>query len=234
MPSRNGNIRQATVATASVGCELTRRVGRTPPSRPRRMTIAAPAALRHRAGLLAWATIVWNAIEAVVAIGAGTAAGSGALIGFGLDSTVEVSAAVVALWYSRGEDDAREDAASKLIAVSFFALAGYVTLDAVVDLVQGNRPDESTVGMVLAVLSTIVMPVLAAAKRRTGQALGIRALIAEAAEIQVCAYLSVVLMVGLGVNATLGWWWADLLSALGIAALAANEGREAWRGEDCC
>lgn len=198
------------------------------------MTVTDAVTLRRRARLLSCATISWNTIEAVVAIAAGLAAGSGALIGFGLDSTVEVSAAVITLWYLRGKGEEREQLASRLIALTFFALGAYVAVDAISDLVRAAEPDDSIVGIVLAIASTIIMPFLAQAQHRNATRLGSRTLLAEAAETKLCVYLSVILLVGLALNATVGWWWADPLAALGIALLAANEGREAWRGEDCC
>lgn len=195
--------------------------------------------LRHRARLLVWATIAWNTAEAVIAITAGVDASSGALVSFGLDSTVEVSAALVALWYLRGEEDERGVRAGRLIGLSFWALAAWVTFDAVTDLVSGDRPEVSTVGIVLTGLSVVVMPVLARAKRRTGQALGSSALLAESNETMVCAYLSVAVLVGLVLHALVDWWWADPVAALVVAAIAAREGLEAWRGElledgGCC
>lgn len=206
------------------------------------MTIATSqraASLRRRARLLVWATIAWNTVEAFVAIGAGAAASSGALVSFGLDSTIEVSAALVALWYLRGEDDERGERAGRLIALSFWALAAWVTVDAVGDLVTGDRPDASTVGIVLTAVSLIVMPTLAVAKRRAGAQLGSNALVAESNETMVCAYLSAAVLAGLSLNALLDWWWADPIAALVVAAIAAREGLEAWRGElleedGCC
>jgi divalent metal cation (Fe/Co/Zn/Cd) transporter len=196
--------------------------------------VEAQAALRRRARFLAFATIGWNVIEAIVALTAGAVAGSSALVGFGLDSTVEVSASAVALWYLAGVDEEREHRALRLIGVSFFALAAYITFDAGRDLLTGSKAETSAVGIVLAALSLMVMPLLARAKRTTGERLGSRALVAESAETQLCAYLSAILLVGLVLRATVGWTWADPLAALGIAFLAAREGREAWRGEDCC
>lgn len=192
------------------------------------------AALQRRARVLAQATIGWNTVEAVVAIVAGAAAGSVALIGFGLDSIVEVNASVVALWYLAGVDEERELRARRLIAVSFFALAAYVTFDAARHLLTDAESSTSVVGIALSALSLLVMPTLAYAKRRTGERLGSRALVAEAAETKLCAYLSAIVLVGLVVRATIGWTWADPLAALGVAYLAFREGREAWRGEDCC
>jgi divalent metal cation (Fe/Co/Zn/Cd) transporter len=195
--------------------------------------------LRRRARWLVWATIAWNTVEAVVAIGAGAAASSSALISFGLDSTIEVSAAVVALWYLRGEGHEREAFASRLVGISFWALAAWVCVDAVSDLVTGVRPDVSVIGLVLTAVSIVVMPALAVAKRRTGRALDSSALVAESNETMVCAYLSVAVFVGLAANALLAWWWADPVAALVVAAIAAREGLEAWRGElleegGCC
>lgn len=211
--------------------------------RPVPATNPAPSAqtssLQRRARLLVWATIVWNTVEAVVALAAGAAASSGALVSFGLDSTIEVSAAVVALWYLRGESEEREQRAGRLIGVSFWALAAWVTFDAVTDLVAGDQPDVSAVGLVLTGVSVVVMPALAIAKRHTATALGSSALAAESNETMVCAYLSAAVLAGLGANALFGWWWADPVAALVVAAIAANEGREAWRGElledgGCC
>lgn len=190
--------------------------------------------LERLARLLAWATIIWNAIEAVVAISSGLVAGSLALVGFGIDSSIEVFAAVVVLWRLRGANEEREERALKLIALSFFALGAYVAVEAVRDLVTDSDAETSPVGIGLAVASLIVMPVLAAAKKRVGVQLGNRTVIADAAETRLCAYLSVILLVGLVLDATVGWWWADPIAALGIAALAVREGREAWEGEDCC
>lgn len=190
--------------------------------------------LERLARVLAWATIAWNVLEAVVAISAGLVAGSLALVGFGIDSSIEVFAAVVVLWRLRGVDEEREEKALKLIALPFFALGAYVVVEAVRDLLADNDPDTSPVGIGIAVASLAVMPALAAAKKRVGVRLGNRTVIADAAETRLCAYLSVVLLAGLVLDATVGWWWADPVAALGIAFLAVREGREAWEGEDCC
>ena len=191
---------------------------------------------RQRIALgLAWATIAWNTVEAGVAIVAGAAASSIALVGFGLDSTVEVLSASVIVWQmTRHVPEEREAQALRLIAVSFFALAGYVTVQAVVDLVSRNEPKASTVGIALAAVSLVVMPALAALKRRNGRRLGSNSVVADSRQTMLCTYLSAVLLVGLVLNATVGWWWADPLAGLLIAGLAFNEGREAWRGERCC
>lgn len=192
------------------------------------------ASLRTRARQLAWVTVVWNVIEALVAIIAGTAAGSAALIGFGLDSTVEVASALVIIWQFSGVDEQRERRALRLIALSFFALAIYVSIRALLDLGGAHEADTSTVGIALAVASLIVMPVLAVAKRRTGQQLGSVTVTADSQQTWLCTYLSAILLVGLVLNATVGWWWADPIAALVIAALAAREGIEAWNGDTCC
>jgi divalent metal cation (Fe/Co/Zn/Cd) transporter len=176
-------------------------------------------------------------VEAVVAIAAGTAASSIALIGFGLDSTVEVMSAVVIVWQFRGLAEDRERRALKLIAMSFFALAVYVGVQAIIDLLWRSEPKSSTVGIGLAIASMIVMPMLARAKRRNGNAMGSATVLADSNQTKLCAYLSAILLAGLILNATAGWWWADPVAALGIAGLAVHEGREAWRGEtcdDCC
>jgi divalent metal cation (Fe/Co/Zn/Cd) transporter len=193
-----------------------------------------PELLRRRAVALAWLTVVWNAIEAVVAIVAGRAAGSLALVGFGLDSTIEVASAGVIIWQFSGPDEEREERALRLIAASFFALAAYVTAQAGFDLIAGSQPESSTIGIALAVASLIVMPILATAKRSTGRRLGSATVTADSQQTWLCTYLSVVLLTGLLLNATLGWWWADPLAALIIAALAAREGVQAWRGDGCC
>ncbi len=200
------------------------------------MTVAVVSrpSLERRARLLAGATIAWNVIEGVVAVGAGAAAGSLALVGFGLDSFVEVFAGAVVLWHLRGVAEDREQRALRLIALSFFAIAVYVVAEAGRDLLVGSEAGESTLGIVVASVSLAVMPSLAWAKRRTGRALGNPVVIADSTETALCSYLSVVLLAGLVVNAAVGWWWADTVAALVIAGLAVREGREAWRGEICC
>lgn len=190
--------------------------------------------LEARARLLAWTTIVWNLIEAAIAIGSGVVAGSLALIGFGIDSSIEVFAAVVVLWRLRGVDEEREGRALKLVALSFFLLGAYVVVQALRDFITTADANTSAVGIGLAIASLLVMPTLAVAKKRTGVALGSRTLIADAAETKLCAYLSIILLAGLGFDAMFNWWWADPVAALGIAVLAVREGREAWEGDDCC
>lgn len=190
--------------------------------------------LRRRVLALAWLTVAWNTIEAIVAIAAGRAAGSLALIGFGLDSTIEVASALVIIWQFSGLDEDRERQALRLIAVSFFALAVYVAGQAAFDLAGGDEPESSAVGIALAVASLIVMPILANAKRTAGRRLESATVTADSRQTWLCTYLSVVLLAGLVFNAALGWWWADPLAALVIAALAFKEGLEAWRGDNCC
>ncbi|CAN5499474.1 cation transporter [soil metagenome] len=195
-------------------------------------TISQPASTRT-AVRLAWATIGWNVIEAVAAIAAGTAAGSIALVGFGLDSTVEVMSAAVIVWQFRGLAHEREQRALRLIAISFFVLGAYVAVQAIVDLAGRARPDSSAVGIGIAAASLIVMPLLARLKRRAGQQMGSATVLADSKQTQLCTYLSAILLGGLILNATVGWWWADPVAAIAIATLAVNEGRQAWRGEAC-
>jgi len=182
--------------------------------------------------LLAWVAVGWHAAEFAVALGAGLAAGSIALIGFGIDSLVEAAAAAIVIW--RLGSHLRERRAQQLIAVSFFLLAAYVGVEAVRALVGGDRPDASWIGIGLAAVTAPTMPVLAVAKQRVGRALGSAATVHEGSQNMVCAYLSVALLVGLLANALAGWWWADPAAALVIAGVALREGRETWRGDDCC
>jgi divalent metal cation (Fe/Co/Zn/Cd) transporter len=193
------------------------------------------AVLARRVRLLVAATITYNVIEAVVAIGAGAAASSTALIGFGLDSVIEVSSAAAVAWQFAGPDpEAREKTALRVIAFSFFALAAYVTAEAVRSLVGGGDAEHSSVGLVLAAVSLAVMPGLSYAQRRAGRELGSRTAVADSKQTLLCTYLSAVLLVGLGLNSLFGWSWADPVAALVIAAVAVKEGREAWKGDACC
>lgn len=199
------------------------------------LTPAAKARLGRRAQLLAGVSVTYNLIEAVIAITAGVVAGSVALVGFGLDSLVEVSSGLIILWQFRHRlPETRERQALRLMALSFFALAAYVTVESIRTLLGAHDPDASPVGIGLAVASLLVMPFLSWAQRRTGRALGSNAVVADSTQTLLCTYLSAVLLVGLVLNATLGWSWADPLAGLVIAALAVKEGREAWRGEGCC
>ena len=196
-----------------------------------------------RARLLNRFTIGWNVIEGVVAIAAGLAASSVSLIGFGIDSGIEVSAAVILAWRlhqeRRGGCMADYDqTATRLIAVAFVALALYVWVDAGTDLVERARPEASLPGLLMAVLSLAVMPWLARQKRALAPALGSQAVSADAHQTSLCALLSAVLIVGVGLNAAFGWWWADPIAALVIGALALETGRRIWRADSladtCC
>ena len=198
---------------------------------------AARARLVRKAKLLAWLGIGWHAAEFAVAIVAGLAAGSIALIGFGVDSLVESAAGVVVLWRfssRRSHTDGAERRAQQLIAGSFFLLAAYVAVEAVRALAIGDQPDASWVGVGLAAVTIVTMPPLAHLKRRVGNELGSSATVKEGVQNLLCAYMSVALLVGLLANAVAGWWWADPLAALAIAGLAAREGVESWRGRGCC
>lgn len=191
--------------------------------------------LGRRARLLAGASVAYNLVEAAVAITAGVVAGSVALIGFGLDSIVEVSSGLIILWqFSHRIPESREQVALRLMACAFFGLAAYVTLESVRALLGGSDPSPSPVGIALAALSLVIMPVLSRAQRRTGRALGSNAVVADGTQTLLCTYLSAVLLIGLVLNATLGWSWADPIAGLVIAAIAAREGVQAWRGEGCC
>jgi divalent metal cation (Fe/Co/Zn/Cd) transporter len=190
--------------------------------------------LGRRAQLLAAASVSYNLIEAVIAITAGLVAGSIALVGFGLDSIVEVSSGLIILWQFRHPlPESRERRALRLMALAFFALAAYVTVESVRALMSGHEPDPSPVGIGLAVASLLIMPFLSWAQRRTGRSLGSNAVVADSTQTLLCTYLSAVLLTGLVLNATLGWSWADPIAGLVIAAVAVREGLEAWRGEGC-
>jgi divalent metal cation (Fe/Co/Zn/Cd) transporter len=185
--------------------------------------------------LLVTATITYNIIEAIIAISAGSVASSTALIGFGLDSVIEVASATAVAWQFSGADpEARERAALKVIAVSFFALAAYITIESIRSLTGAESAEHSTVGIVLAAVSLLVMPFLSYAQRRAGRELGSASAVADSKQTLICTYLSGVLLIGLLLNALFGWSWADPLVGLVIAVVAVNEGREAWRGEHCC
>jgi divalent metal cation (Fe/Co/Zn/Cd) transporter len=209
-----------------------------PPIRP--ATVADPirtrrVVLRRRIRLLVAATITYNVIEAVVAITAGAVASSTALIGFGLDSVVEVASAAAVAWqFTAADPERREKITLRVIAVSFFALAGYVTVESVRALTGAAEADHSPVGIGLAAVSLLVMPALSYAQRRAGREYGSASAVADSKQTLLCTYLSAVLLVGLIANAVLGWWWADPIAALVIAAAAVKEGREAWRGDACC
>ena len=203
------------------------------------MSAAAPTAARreelHRRGVrLEWFTVAWNVVEGVVAIGAGLLTGSVSLIGFGADSFIEVISAVALLWRlrkagpnasaeERGEAERR---ALYLVAATFFLLAAYIAYEAGGALLSGEGPEDSTVGLVLSVVSLLVMPALAYGKQRTGREMGSEALKADAAETWVCSYLSLALLAGVGLNAAFGWWWADPVGALAMLPVIVWQGFE--------
>ena len=204
---------------------------------PASESASARARLEHRARLLAWGGIAWHFVEFAIALAAGVAAGSIALIGFGADSLIETLAGFVVLWLFTGArrgSAAAERRAQQLIAVSFFVLAAYVTAESIRTLVDGRHPETSWVGIALAAFTAVTMPLLASAKRTVGNRLHSPAAVKEASQTQLCAYLSVALLAGLLLNALAGWWWADPLAALVIAVIAVQEGRQSWRGEGCC
>jgi divalent metal cation (Fe/Co/Zn/Cd) transporter len=189
--------------------------------------------LRRRGFWLEYASMAWMTVEAAVAIVAGIIASSIALIGFGLDSVIEFFSAAVVVWQLRGTvSEERETRALRLIAVTFFALAAYLAVESIIDLVSQHRPEQSTAGIAVTAAALVVMPLLALAKRRTGQQLGNQALIADAAESAFCAFISAAALLGIGLNAWLGWWWADPAAALVIAGLAVREGVEAWTPDE--
>jgi len=196
-----------------------------------------------RRGLrLEWLTVGWNIIEGIIAIGAALAAGSVALLGFGIDSFVESSSGTVLIWRLRAEsrsaDELRTESierrAQRLVAGSLLFLAAYITIDAVLALARREHPEPSPVGVTLAAISLVVMWLLAREKRRTAIALGSRAMEADAFQTTACWWLSLIVLAGLGANGAFGWWWADPIAALGAAVFIAREGLEAWRGEDDC
>ena len=190
--------------------------------------------LQRRIRWIVTATIAYNLIEAVVAITAGTVASSAALIGFGLDSTIEVlSAAAVAWQFTRRDPERWEKGTLRGIAVAFFALAAYVTVTSVLALVGQVDVEHSTLGIVITALSVVIMPFLSLAERRAGHELGSATAVADSKQTLICAYLSAAVLVGLVVNSLFGWWWADAIAGLVIAAFATHEGIEAWRGDAC-
>ncbi|MEU9383218.1 cation transporter [Streptomyces sp. NPDC048279] len=195
-------------------------------------------ALTRRIRFLVAATITYNVIEAIVAITAGTIASSTALIGFGLDSVIEVSSAAAVAWQFSATDhtlrEAREKITLRIIAVSFFALAAYVTIDSIRALTGTGEADHSVPGIAVAALSLAIMPFLSVAQRKAGRELGSASAVADSKQTLLCTYLSAVLLVGLLANLALGWSWADPIAALVIAAIATKEGRDAWQGKGCC
>jgi len=213
----------------------------TPSEAPARVIAAMldRAALVRRGQRLQWATIGWNSAEFVIAVVAGLLAGSVALVGFAFDSAIEVASSVAAVWRLRRDADectreAAERRTLRVIGVCFLLLAAWVTWDAGASLVRREAPGESFTGIGLAAMSMLVMPVLVRMKRRVASALGSGALEAESRQTAICAYLSAILLAGLGLNAWLGWWWADPVAGLVMVPLIAKEGLEAVRGETCC
>ena len=225
-PARGGLI-QLTSAAARGELRLEARPQLAPEERAR---------LERRARLLAWGGNAWHFIEFVIAVGAGIVAGSVALVGFGIDSLIESLAAFVIVWLftgGRGSSEHAERRAQRLIAVSYFVLVAYIGVEAIRSLASGDQPEASWVGIGLAAFTAPTMPLLARAKRKVGRALNSAATVSEAAQNQICAYLSIALLAGLLLNATLGWWWADPAAALVIGAIAAKEGVDSWKGEGC-
>lgn len=204
------------------------------------MATSAASSVHLRQGRrLEYLTLVWNVIEAVVAVGAGLAAGSAALLGFGVDSVIESASGAVLLWRLQDHERhaEREARALRLVGYSFFALAAWVGFEAVTALVDREVPDASPAGVVIAALSLVVMPWLAYRKRQVAAALDSAALVSDSRQTSLCAYLSAILLGGLLLNALVGWWWADPIAALIMVPIIANEGLEAVRGErcgDCC
>jgi divalent metal cation (Fe/Co/Zn/Cd) transporter len=200
--------------------------------------VTSPAA--HRALKYAKFTIGYNVVEGIIAISAGAVAGAVSLVGFGIDSGIEVAAAVVVLIRLLAEikggepDEAKERRALKFIAVTFFALAAYVTVEGIRNLIGGEKPDTSIVGIALTGLSLVIMPWLAWVKRRAGQEMNSRLVVADAAETRLCAWLSVSTFAGLLAFALFGWTWLDPVAGIIIAAFAVMEGKEAWEGELVC
>ena len=195
--------------------------------------------LVRRAKLLAWGGNAWHFVEFGIAVGAGVAAGSIALVAFGIDSLIEAFAGFIIIWRfasHRSLSETAERRAQQLVSASYAILVAYIVVEATRSLVVGDQPEASWVGIGLAAVTAPTMPLLARAKRRVGRKLGSAATVSEAEQNQICAYLSIALLVGLLSNALLGWWWADPVAALVIAAIAAKEGVESWKGEscDCC
>lgn len=202
----------------------------------------ARAAQLRRGLRLEYLTVGWNLLEGVVAVAAALAAGSVALLGFGIDSFVESASGSVLIWRLLAERRAvdpeaierLEHRAQRLVAVSLLLLAAYITVDAGLALWNRERPEASPAGITITTLSIGVMWWLAGAKRRTAVALGSRSLEADAAQTTACWWLSLVVLGGIGLNAIAGWWWADPVAALGVAVFLVREGGEAWRGDPCC
>lgn len=197
------------------------------------------AALVRRGQRLEYFTILYNSLEGLIAIGAGLVAGSIALVGFGFDSLIEVTSGAILLWRLRLDvDEARQERIEaislRLVGVCFLLLAVYVTYDSAKSLIKREAPDESTIGIILAAVSVVVMPLLVRAKRNVARAINSGALMADSKQTELCTYLSAILLVGLLLNSLLGWWWADPLAAMIMVPIIVNEGIEGLRGETCC
>lgn len=184
--------------------------------------------LKKRGLHLAYFIIGWDMLEGIIAVTAGIVAGSIALTGFGIDSAIEVFAASIVVWHLRGGKESRLKPALKLIALSFYVLAAYIAVQACIDLITKDRPDASLVGIYLNVVALVVMIPVAIIQRRTGKKLGNKVIVAQSSETRLSNYLSISLLVGLGLNALFGWWWADPAVALLLAGVAVYEGKEAW------
>ena len=196
-------------------------------------------AIARHGKCLEYFTIAWNSLEALVAVVAGARAGSISLVGFGIDSLVEVTSGTVLLWRMSGDADAqkrerREKLSLRIVGFCFLALAAYVGYESVSDLASRKAPEHSIPGIVLACVSLVVMPLLSRAKKKVGNELGSAAMHADAKQTDFCVYLSAILLLGLVLNAALGWWWADPVSALIMVPLIAKEGVESMNGETCC
>jgi divalent metal cation (Fe/Co/Zn/Cd) transporter len=212
--------------------ELTRRQ----PVRPS-LSSFERAKLERRARRLAWGGNAWHLLEFAIAVGAGIAASSVALVGFGLDSLIELAAGVTIIWRFSGSrlgSPTSERRAQQVIAASYYLLAAFIAVESLRVLVGGTEPGVSWVGIGLAAVTAPTMPLLARAKQKVGRVLGSAATVGEGGQNMICAYLSIALLVGLLANALLGWWWADPIAALVIGAVALREGRETWRGDACC
>jgi divalent metal cation (Fe/Co/Zn/Cd) transporter len=228
---RSGGLVESTPVAARRGP----RIGQPPPP----LTPEQGTRLVRRAKLLAWGGNAWHVVEFAIAVGAGIAAGSIALVGFGVDSLIEASGGLVVVWLFTGRrlgSAAAERRAQQLVAVSYALLVAYILVESTRTLIGGDHPAASWVGIGLAAFTAPTMPLLASAKRRVGRELSSAATVAEAEQNQICAYLSLALLVGLLANALLGWWWADPAAALAIAGVAGKEGWESWKGGncDCC
>lgn len=195
-------------------------------------TVDTHTTLVRRGKVLEYATIAYNLLEGVIAIAAGFIAGSIALVGFGFDSGIEVLASLLLVWRLHAGEK-QEKRTLQLVGITFLILAAYVAFDSIQSLVAREEPRESMVGIILAATSVIVMPLLVRAKRQVADAINSRAMRAEAMQTQLCMYLSIILLAGLGLNALFGWWWADPIAALVMVPIIANEGREALKGEEC-